>query len=164
LLVLPPAAFETIVPVLIGLGVLLVIFQPWIARWVLRRHAHLGGLPANGARWVWPATGVVGVYCGYFGAAQGVLMMGVLGIGVDDSLQRLNGVKNVLAALGNGVAGLVFVIVAFGQINWWVVLVIAVGSTAGGLLGATVGRRLPPAVLRVIIAVVGVSAIGALVF
>jgi uncharacterized membrane protein YfcA len=163
LLVLPPAAFETIVPVLIGLGVLLVVFQPWIGQWVLRRHAHLGGLPENGAAWVWPATGVVGVYCGYFGAAQGVLMMGVLGIGVDDSLQRLNGVKNVLAALGNGVAGLVFVVVAFGQINWWVVLVIAVGSTVGGLLGATVGRRLPAPVLRVVIAVVGVTAITALV-
>lgn len=163
LLVLPAAAFETIVPVLIALGVVLVIFQPHISRWVVRRHEHLGGLPENGARWVWPATGAVGVYCGYFGAAQGVLMMGVLGSGVDDTLQRLNGTKNVLAGLGNAVAGAVFVAVAFARIDWWVVAIIAVGSTVGGLLGASVGRRLPPIALRGVIAAVGLTAIGVLV-
>ncbi len=159
LLVLPADAFEAVVPVLIALGCLLVVFQPRISAWVAGRHEHLGGLPEHGAWWVWPAVLLVGVYCGYFGAAQGVLMMAVLGIGIDDSLQRLNGVKNILAALGNGVAGLVFAAVAFGQVDWRVVALIAVGSTIGGQLGATYGRRLPPAGLRAFIVVVGVVAL-----
>lgn len=159
LLVLPSEAFGAIVPVLILLGLVLVVLQPRIARAVARRHEHLGGLPEHGARWVWPSILGVGVYCGYFGAAQGVLCMAVLGAGVDDTLQRLNGVKNVLAALGNGVAGLVFVVAAFGTIDWRVVALIAVGSTIGGQLGATWGRKLPAPVLRALIVVVGTVAL-----
>ena len=159
LLVLPASAFEAIVPVLIVLGLVLVVCQPRLSAWVAARHAHLGGVPENGALWVWPAVLLVGVYCGYFGAAQGVLMMAVLGIGVDDSLQRLNGVKNVLAALGNGVAGLVFVIAAFDTVDWTVVALIAAGSVVGGQLGAGVGRRLPPWLLRAVIVVVGTVAL-----
>lgn len=155
LLVLPSAAFRAIVPVLILLGLVLVVLQPRISRAVARKHAGLGGLPANGAGWVWPSILGVGVYCGYFGAAQGVLCMAVLGAGVDDTLQRLNGVKNVLAALGNGVAGLVFVIAAFGTIDWRIVALIAVGSTIGGQLGASWGRKLPAPALRALIVVVG---------
>lgn len=164
LLWLPPGAFEAIVPALILLGLLLVIFGPRISAWVARQHEHLGGVPEHGAWFVWPLVFLVGVYCGYFGAAQGVLMMAVLGIGVDDTLQRLNGVKNILAALGNGVAGLVFVAVAFGSVDWRVVALIAVGSTIGGQLGATYGRRLPPAALRGFIVVVGVIALAALLW
>ncbi|MDO7869616.1 sulfite exporter TauE/SafE family protein [Nocardioides jiangxiensis] len=159
LLVLPSAAFRAIVPVLILLGLVLVVLQPRISRAVARKHEQLGGLPANGARWVWPSILGVGVYCGYFGAAQGVLCMAVLGAGVDDTLQRLNGVKNVLAALGNGVAGLVFVLAAFGTIDWRVVALIAVGSTIGGQLGASWGRRLPAPALRALIVVVGTVAL-----
>jgi uncharacterized membrane protein YfcA len=162
LLVLPARAFEAVVPVLIALAVVLVALQPRIAAWVARRHAHLGGLPEDGARWVWPGTGLVGVYCGYFGAAQGVLMMALLGIGVDDDLQRLNGLKNVLAALGNGVAGVVFVLAAFGRIDWLVVLLVAVSSAVGGQIGARYGRRLPAGVLRTLIVVVGTVALVAL--
>lgn len=159
LLVLPSSAFDAIVPALILLGLVLVVLQPRISRAVARRHAHLGGLPEHGARWVWPSILGVGVYCGYFGAAQGVLCMAVLGAGVDDTLQRLNGVKNVLAALGNGVAGLVFVVAAFGSIDWVVVALIAVGATIGGQLGATWGRKLPAPVLRALIVVVGTVAL-----
>ena len=159
LLVLPASAFEAIVPVLIVLGLVLVVLQPRLSAWVAARHAHLGGVPENGAPWVWPAVLLVGVYCGYFGAAQGVLMMAVLGIGVDDSLQRLNGVKNVLAALGNGVAGLVFVLAAFETVDWTVVALIAAGSVVGGQLGAGVGRRLPGWLLRAVIVVVGTVAL-----
>lgn len=159
LLVLPSAAFDTIVPALILLGLVLVILQPRISRAVASRHAATGGLPPNGARWVWPAIGGVGVYCGYFGAAQGVLCMAVLGIGVDDELQRLNAVKNVLAALGNGVAGVVFVVAAFGQVDWLLVALIAVGATIGGQIGATWGRKLPAPALRALIVVVGTAAL-----
>jgi uncharacterized protein len=154
LLVLPDGAFEAIVPALIGVGVLLVIFGPRISRWVDARHGDGGGQH----RWVWPAVLATGVYGGYFGAAQGVLLMAILGIGVDDSLQRLNGAKNILAALVNGVAGVIFIVVA--DVDWRIVGLIAAGSIVGGLIGAWVGRRLPPTVLRGVIVAVGVVALA----
>ena len=157
LLVLPDDAFAAIVPVLILLGCVLVVLQPRISAWVAARHDAAGGIPHHGAWWVWPGVLLTGVYGGYFGAAQGVLLMAVLGIGVDESLQRLNAVKNVLAAIVNGVAGLLFIFVA--DVDWRVVALIAVGSVVGAQVGATVGRRLPGGVLRVVIVVVGVVAL-----
>ena len=160
LLVLPEAAFSAIVPALVGLGIVLVIFQPRISRWVGARHDAPGATPRDpvtGARWVWPAVLLAGVYGGYFGAAQGVLLMGVLGVGIAESLQRLNALKNVLAAVVNAVAGLLFVLVA--DVDWPIVALIGVGSVIGGQLGATVGRRLPAPVLRAVIVVVGVVAL-----
>jgi uncharacterized protein len=159
LLALPSAAFDAIVPVLIALGVFLVLAGPRIQRGVLRRAEHRGGLPVTGAPWVWPAVAGAGVYGGYFGAAQGVLLMAILGIGVEDSMQRHNATKNVLALLVNAIAAVVFVFVA--HVDWRVAVLIAVGSVIGGQIGATVGRRLPPPVLRGVIAVVGVVAIVA---
>ncbi|MEV7429214.1 MULTISPECIES: sulfite exporter TauE/SafE family protein [unclassified Nocardioides] len=158
LLVLPEGAFETIVPVLIGLGVVLVAVQPRISRAVARRRE---ARPVAGTRpdpwWTWPGTALAGVYGGYFGAAQGVILMGMLGIGIEESLQRINAVKNILAASVNGVAGLLFIIVA--DVDWRIVALIGVGSVIGGQIGATVGRRLPPLVLRTLIIVVGVVAL-----
>jgi uncharacterized membrane protein YfcA len=158
LLVLPAAAFAAIVPALILLGLVLVVFQPRIAAWVVKRHDARGGLPHHGAWWVWPGVLLTGVYGGYFGAAQGVLLMALLGIGMDETLQRLNAVKNVLATVVNGVAGLLFIAVA--DVDWRIVALIGVGSVIGGQLGATVGRRLPSMVLRVFIVVVGVVALA----
>jgi uncharacterized membrane protein YfcA len=153
LLVLPAGAFKAIVPALIALGVLLVIFGPRISRWVAARHGDAGG-----EHWsVWPAVFATGIYGGYFGAAQGVILMAVLGIGVAETLQRLNATKNVLAAIVNAVAGLIFAFVA--DVDWTVVVLIATGSVMGGLLGAWVGRRLPAAVLRGVIVTVGVVAL-----
>ena len=105
---------------------------------------------------------VAGVYGGYFGAAQGVLLMAILGIGVADSLQRHNATKNVLALVVNLVAALVFIAVA--DVDWAVAGLIAVGSVIGGQLGATVGRRLPPTVLRGVIVVVGLTALVTLLW
>jgi uncharacterized membrane protein YfcA len=158
LLVLPDDAFTAIVPALIVLGLVLVVCQPRISAWVARRHEAAGGMPYHGTWWVWPGVLGTGVYGGYFGAAQGVLLMAVLGTGVDESLQRLNGVKNILAAVVNAVAGLIFAVVA--DVDWWVVLLIGVGSVIGGQIGATVGRRLPPVGLRIAIVVVGTVALG----
>lgn len=158
LLLLAPGAFAQVVPALIGLGVVLVITGPRISRWVARRHAATGGLPERGAWWVWPAMFASGIYGGYFGAAQGVLMMAIMGIGINETLQRLNGVKNVLGALVNGVSGLLFAIVA--DVDWLIVLLLAVGASLGGLIGASVGRRLPAAVLRGFIVVVGLTTMG----
>jgi uncharacterized protein len=157
LLWLPSEAFDTIVPALVGLGVLLVVLGPRISAVVARRHEGRGGLPEHGASWVWPAVGGTGVYGGYFGAAQGVLLMAVLGIGVDDDLQRLNATKNVLALVVNTVSALVFIAVA--HVDWAVAGLVAVGSVIGGQLGARIGRRLPPALLRGVIVVVGVIAL-----
>lgn len=163
LLVLPEGAFATIVPVLVLLGVVLVVVQPAISRRVSARRAALGpGAAArDGAAWVWPAVLATGVYGGYFGAAQGVLLMGVLGIGVEEGLQRLNAVKNVLAGIVNGVAAVVFVAVA--DVDWRIVAVIAVGAVVGGQLGAHLGRRLPPLLLRAVIVAVGTTAFVVLV-
>ena len=156
LLVLPDGAFRAIVPALILLGLVLVVLQPRVSRWVDSRHE--GARGAFGPWWVWPAVFGTGVYGGYFGAAQGVILMGVLGIGIAETLQRLNGLKNVLAGLVNGVAGLIFVFVA--DVDWTAVALIAAGSIVGGQLGATVGRRLPAIVLRVVIVIVGLVALA----
>jgi uncharacterized membrane protein YfcA len=156
LLVLPDGAFGAIDPALILVGLVLVVLPPRISRWVDARHE--GALGEFCPWWVWPAVFVTGVYGGYFGAAQGVILMGVLGIGIADSLQRLNGLKNVLAGLVNGVAGVLFIIVA--HVDWTVVALIAAGSVVGGQVGATVGRRLSPVVLRVVIVIVGLVALA----
>jgi uncharacterized protein len=156
LLSLPDSAFSAIVPALIVVGLLLVVLQPRISAWVDARHE--GARAEHGPWWVWPAVLLSGVYGGYFGAAQGVIIMGVLGIGIAETLQRLNGLKNVLAGLVNGVAGIIFALVA--DVDWTVVLLLAVGSVIGGQVGATVGRRLPAPVLRIIIVVVGLVALA----
>lgn len=156
LLSLPAGAFSAIVPALIVVGLVLVVLQPRISAWVDARHE--GARAEHGPWWVWPAVFGTGVYGGYFGAAQGVILMGVLGIGIADGLQRLNAMKNVLAGVVNGVAGVIFVLVA--DVDWTVVALIAVGSVIGGQIGATVGRRLPPLVLRVAIVVVGLAALA----
>ncbi len=160
LLVLPAAAFDAVVPVLIGLGCVLVVLQPRISAAVSARAATRGReVHPHGAGWVWVLVLLTGLYGGYFGAAQGVLLMAVLGVGLQESMQRNNATKNVLAMLVNGVAALVFVAVA--DVDWAVAGLIAVGAVVGGQLGATVGRRLPPAALRAVIVLVGVVALTA---
>ncbi len=103
-----------------------------------------------------------GIYGGYFGAAQGVLVIGLLGTFIDEPMQRINGAKNVLVGIVNGVAAIVYII--FAHVSWIVVLLIAVGSTLGGLLGARVGRRLPPIALRIFIVIIGVVSAVRLIF
>jgi uncharacterized membrane protein YfcA len=109
-----------------------------------------------------PAVFLTGVYGGYFGAAQGVLLMAILGIGMDANLQRMNGLKNVLATVVNGVAAILFIIVA--DVDWLAAALIAVGSTIGGFVGARYGRKLPPTGLRVLIVVIGIVAFVTMVF
>jgi uncharacterized protein len=158
LLVLPAAAFNAIVPVLIGLGCVLVLLQPRISRWVAQRAEARGReVHPHGAGWVWVLVALAGVYGGYFGAAQGVLLVAILGVGLQETMQRNNATKNVLALLVNLVAALVFIAVA--DVDWAVAGLIALGSVIGGQIGATVGRRLPSAVLRAVIVLVGVVAI-----
>ena len=118
--------------------------------------------------WHAPAMGagvlVAGMYGGYFGAAQGVLLMGILSALSTEPLQRLNGYKNVLALVVNVVAATVFVLFARDQIDWRIVVLIAAGAFVGGIIGARVGRRIPPTALRALIVVIGVVAIVKLVW
>ncbi|WP_394432608.1 sulfite exporter TauE/SafE family protein [Streptomyces sp. SGAir0957] len=154
LLRLPDAAFRAVVPVLILTACVLVLLQPRLNRWM--RNRRQADARADGGVPMWLGVLGTGVYGGYFGAAQGVLLMGMFGAVLRDDLQRLNAAKNVLATLVNGVAAIVFVIAA--DIDWTVAALIAAGSTVGGLLGARLGRRLPPAVMRAVIVTVGVTA------
>jgi uncharacterized protein len=154
LLALPASAFDAIVPAFVALGVLLVILQPRINRRLAARRA---GAPEHGGAPALLATGVAGVYGGYFGAAQGILLLAILGTAVDDDLRRVNALKVVLAGCVNGIAAVVFVIAA--DLAWEAVALIAIGATLGGQLGAHTGRRLPPDALRAVIVVVGIAAI-----
>lgn len=159
LLGLPAQAFKVIVPVLIVVALVLVVAQPRLNAWLAaRRETH----QAHGGPWLWLSVFGAGMYGGYFGAAQGVILIALLGIFLEDDLQRLNGAKNVLAGIVNAAAATLFVVVSVvgtSKIDWLAVLLIAVGSTLGGLLGASVGRRLHPMVLRGVIVVVGLIAI-----
>ena len=151
LLTLPAEVFSTIVPLLILVACVLVAAQPALAR----RVAASGGDRPHGGVLLFVAVFGTGVYGGYFGAAQGVILIALLGIFVDDGLQRLNATKNVLAALVNGVAAVLFVVVA--DVAWGPALLLAAGSVAGGQLGAAIGRRVSPGWLRAVIVVVGVA-------
>jgi uncharacterized membrane protein YfcA len=159
LLKLPAATFKVIVPALILIACVLVVVQPRLNGWLAARRS---GKSQNGGPVLW--TGVLGsgIYGGYFGAAQGVLMIGLLGIFLDEPLQRINGLKNVLTFVVNGVAAIVFISVT--HVDWILAGLIAVGSTIGGYLGARYGRRLPPMALRVLIVVIGVIAAVKLIF
>lgn len=155
LLTLPAAAFKTIVPVLIVLALVMVVLGPRISA-RLDRTRYTTSTRVTPLLWL--VTLATGVYGGYFGAAQGVLLMGFLGLLLAESLQRQNALKNVLAGLVNAVAAIVFVI-SSADVNWAAAGLIAAGAILGGLLGARVGRRLSPNALRGVIVVVGVLAI-----
>jgi uncharacterized membrane protein YfcA len=154
LLSLPSDAFEAIVPVLIVLALILVVAQPRLSRMLAERREEVR---PHGGPLLWTGVFGTGVYGGYFGAAQGVILLAITGIAIPEDLQRLNALKNVLAALVNGVAAVIFVF--FATVAWLPAVLLAVGSAAGGQLGARIGRRLPPAALRALIVVVGIAAI-----
>jgi len=157
LLQLPGEAFETIVPVLIGVALVLVVAQPRLSRVLAERRA----ATAHGGAPVWLGVFGTGVYGGYFGAAQGVILLALFGIALPEDLQRANALKNVLAAMVNSVAAAIFIVVA--PVAWPEALLLAAGAVVGGQLGAKVGRRLSPGLLRAVIVVVGLVAIAQLV-
>ncbi|WP_030264782.1 sulfite exporter TauE/SafE family protein [Streptomyces violens] len=158
LLALPSDAFTAIVPVLVAIALVLVVLQPRLSAAVKARRARNGTVPHRDGG-IALLTGLLlsSAYGGYFGAAQGVLYISLMGLLLDEDLQRLNALKNVLALVVNAVAAVFFLFVA--DFDWTAVLLIAVGSALGGQIGAKIGRRLPPAVLRGVIVTVGVIAI-----
>lgn len=166
LLHLPQTVFRVIVPVLLGLAVLLVVLQPRIQAWARRRAEAAGedGETLSRGKTVLLIFLVflIGIYGGYFTAAQGILLVGAMGALMPESMQRLNALKNVLALGVNIVAAVAYTIVAFDRISWPAAGLIAGGTLVGGFIGASVGRRLPPIALRTIIVVLGVIAIARL--
>jgi hypothetical protein len=163
LLVLPPAAFGSIVPVLILLALVLVVVGPRLqARLAAGHDGHR--VPAWHTGAIAVGVLVAGMYGGYFGAAQGVLLMGLFSALSSEPLQRLNGYKNVLSLVVNVVAAVVFVLFAREHVDWLVVALIAGGSLVGGVIGARIGRRIPPAVLRGVIITIGLVAVVKLVW
>ena len=153
LLALPGSAFRAIVPFFIGLAVALVVVQPWLSARLAGRYRTSG----TGGAALFGSLYAIGMYGGYFGAAQGILLLAALGLGLHEGLQRLNALKNVLAGMTNLTAAAVFTVAA--HVDWRVALVLAVGSSAGGVVGARVGRRLPPQALRALIVAIGIAAI-----
>ena len=161
LVALPSRAFDLIIPVLIGIALVLVIVQPRLAQ-AIRRHRERRGVPAHQDGGPLLAGGMLlaSAYGGYFGAAQGVLYLSLMGLLLPEDLQRINAVKNVLGAVVNGVAAVFFLFVA--DFHWAVVVLLAVGSALGGQLGARIGRRLSSTVLRAVIVLVGLAAMAQL--
>ncbi len=170
LLHLPAAAFETVVPGLIVVAVLLVAVQPLVAARITRRRVAAGGgrterRTVGRGRLIALLGGAyaTGSYGGYFAASQGVLQIGLFGLLLPHSLQQLNGIKNVLTTAVNGVAALAYVLVATDRVDWTAAALVAAGSLVGGWLGSTFGRRLPAPVLRAAIVALGVVAVVVLV-
>jgi len=157
LLVLPSSVFDKVVIVLIAIALILVVIQPTLSRRLLARRQAGGHGHQEVTLGLAALVAAAGVYGGYFGAAQGIILIAVLGIFLDDHLQRLNGCKNVLAMTVNATASIVFLFAA--DINWAIVAAIAIGSTIGGQVGAKVGRKLDPRLLRVVIVIVGLTAL-----
>jgi hypothetical protein len=135
--------------VLILIAVLLVLVQPRVTK----RRAERGDISEHPGPLLQFGTFLTSIYGGYFGAAQGVVLLGLFGITLDDDVQRLNAAKNVVAATINAVGAVFFI--ATTDIAWKVAGLLFVGSTFGGQIGAVVGRRLPPQALRATIAIVG---------
>lgn len=157
LLVLPESAFEAIVPALIALALVLVVMGPRLSRWAASQHADR----LTPGRLMALIVGVLlaGIYGGYFGAAQGILLVGMMSVLLPAHIQAINGIKNFLGVIVNFTAAMVFVVVDPIQIDWVLVLLIAVGSFIGGFIGARVGRTMPAWLLRATIVVIGVVAI-----
>jgi uncharacterized membrane protein YfcA len=159
LLHLPEKVFAQVVPVLLVLALVLVVIGPRIQSWARRRAEDAGRSPEH----VTPGrmavlvlgTFAIGVYGGYFTAAQGILMVGVMGALLPESVQRMNAAKNLLTLVVNIVAAVSYTLVAFDRISWPVAGLIAAGSLVGGVIGARYGRRLSPNALRATIVVVG---------
>ena len=165
LLHLPAKTFEAVVPVLLVLALVLVVIQPRIQETVARRRERRGKLVASRGQMttIGAVTYLVGCYGGYFAAAQGILLVGLLGSLLPEPLQRINALKNLLTLVVNAVAATAYALAAYDRLSWEAAGLIAVGSLVGGTIGASVGRRLPAPVLRGIIVLLGIVGIWRIV-
>lgn len=155
---LPPGVFRVAAPLLIAAALVLVVAEPWLGR---RLQSLREAAPPEGSRGMVAAVFLTSVYGGYFGAGQGVILLAVMAVLMAEPLQQVNALKNVLQGVDNVASASMFVLIA--RVDWLVVLLLAGGAIVGGQVGAKVGRRLPPSVLRAFIVVIGVAGIVQLV-
>jgi uncharacterized protein len=156
LLRLPAESFERIVPLLLLLAALLTAVQPRLNSWLT---LHAGRHRAWGLLMV--GVGVTAVYGGYFGAAQGVILLALIGALYEPDVQEANALKNALALIANLVSGILLAL--SGKVDWGVAAAVAVGALVGGVVGVRLARRLPPAAFRwfaIVVALVAAVVIG----
>jgi hypothetical protein len=146
LLTTPSALFDRLVPFLLAAGSLALLLQPVLTRRLRARRGPVLALPV---------VALVSVYSGYFGAGAGVLLLAVLLVLVDQRLPEANAVKNMLNGAGTVMAATVLVVA--GPVDWAAVVPLAVGLFAGATLGPVVVRHLPPVVVRVAVAALGLG-------
>jgi uncharacterized membrane protein YfcA len=145
--------FQSLVPWLILLASLLLAVQTPLRTWLNRRlQAHVAqGIPAF---WAVPLILLAAVYGGYFGAGLSVIVLAALALVLDDSLTRLNALKQAVAFCVN-VAAAVFFLFS-GKVVWALAAVMAVGALAGGVLGGKLAGSINPATLRWLVVSIGV--------
>lgn len=181
LMVLPEEVFSYVAPALIVVALFFVVFQPRLQGIVRRRKEAQAQEIADAARAhgeepaqldpnslpqpsiLYVLVFIAGIYGGYFVAAQGVLLLGILGVFLLASMQSANAVKIFLVAAVNIVAAVSYILFSFERIDWWVVVLIAISSSVGSWLGAKVGRRLSPVALRTVIVILGLAALANMV-
>ena len=144
--------FRDLVPYLILLASLLLAIQDPVRRWLVRRmkEGQSGGLE----KLTWLPVGLASVYGGYFGAGLSVIVLSALGLTIEDSLTRLNALKQAVAFTVNLAAAIFFLF--SGQVLWSAALVMAVGALVGGILGGRLAGRIKPSTLRLTVVLIGV--------
>ena len=181
LMVLPEEVFSYVAPALIVVALFFVVFQSRLQGIVRQRKEAQAQEIADAARAhgeepaqldpnslpqpsiLYVLVFIAGIYGGYFVAAQGVLLLGILGVFLLASMQSANAVKIFLVAAVNIVAAVSYILFSFERIDWWVVVLIAISSSVGSWLGAKVGRRLSPVALRTVIVILGLAALANMV-
>ena len=160
LLLLPAENFSIVVPFLLLLAAVLAAIQPRVATFVRRRSGE--AVDSTRPLTVGLVVGVflTGIYGGYFGAAQCVVLLALLGILWSTDLNRANGAKNALAGVANVISAMLFIV--SGIVHWQIAILVGVGSAVGGWIGSRVGRRLPARVLRSILVIVALVAAAVL--
>lgn len=136
--------FQILVPYMIAAAALLVALQERVRAWVLQRLVR--GKPVDHATWAAASVLLAGIYGGFFSAGMSVIVLGVLALTLDESLTRLNALKQAVALAVNLAATLVFLF--SGQVLWRVAAVMAVGAWFGGVLGGRLADRMRPTFLR----------------
>jgi uncharacterized membrane protein YfcA len=145
--------FTSLVPFLILMASGLLAIQDPLRAWLTRRAAQAGSAAAS-EKWAMLPVGLAAVYGGYFGPGLSVIVLAMLGLTLEDTLTRLNALKQSVAFSVNIAAAIFFVF--SGKVVWPAALVMAVGALLGGSLGGRLAGRIKPATLRWVVVVIGV--------
>jgi uncharacterized membrane protein YfcA len=144
--------FRDLVPYLILLASGLLAIQDPVRAWLVRRMGE--GHDAHLERFTWLPVGLASIYGGYFGAGLSVIILSALGLALEDSLTRLNALKQAVAFSVNVAAAIFFLF--SGKVIWSAALVMAIGALIGGVLGGKLAGRIKPSTLRWTVVTIGV--------